>query len=82
MKPKTNIKRDILKELLEHRDANIKEAHSWSIWDIEDQLRRAKIAKEAFIFENPRHDLSIINEHISQLDESYKSKLRQESENY
>lgn len=65
-------KKDVLTELLARREANIKQAIEWPLWEIEEELERAKVAKEGFLMKNPMHDLSIIEEHISQLEESYK----------
>ena len=80
MASKTSAKRNVLAELFSNREANIKEALSWTAQDIEDQLKRAKIAKEGFLAANPMHDLSIIEEHISQLEEAFNIKSTLDSE--
>lgn len=74
MATKNSKTRDVLSELFANRESNIREALSWPTWEIEDQLKRAKTAKEGFLAENPMHDLSIIEEHISQLEQSLKVK--------
>ena len=74
MATKNSKVRDVLAELFANRESNIKEALSWPAWEIEDQLKRAKTAKVGFLAENPMHDLSIIDEHINQLEESYNIK--------
>ena len=71
-KKKDSDKKDVLADLLARREVNIKQAIEWSLWEIEEELERAKVAKESFLIKNPMHDLSIIEEHISQLEESYK----------
>lgn len=81
MATKNSKKRDVLAELFANRESNIKEALSWPAWEIEDQIKRAKTAKEGFLAENPMHDLSIIEEHINQLEESYKLKVSIEDKN-
>lgn len=71
---KGNKKRDILAELFSNRDANIKAAVNWNLWEIEDQIKSVLSAKESFLEENPDHDLRIINEHLDQLQEALKLK--------
>lgn len=78
-KKNENKKRDVLAELFAKRESNIQEATSWPAWEIEDQLKRAQTAKEGFLAANPMHDLSIIEEHISQLSESLKIKSSAET---
>lgn len=73
-------KKDVLADLLARREVNIKQATEWPLWEIEEELERAKIAKEGFLMRNPRHDLRIIEEHISQLEESYKIKSNIDAE--
>jgi hypothetical protein len=80
VKANANKKRDVLAELFEKRDSNIKTATSWPAWEIEDVLKRAQSAKEGFLMDDPMHDLSIIEEQISQLTESLKIKSAVEAD--
>jgi len=80
VKANTDKKRDVLAELFEKRDSNIKTATSWPAWEIEDVLKRAQSAKEGFLMADPMHDLSIIEEQISQLTESLKIKSAVEAD--
>ncbi len=74
VKKTENKKRDVLAELFEKRDENIKKTSQWPKWEIEDVLKRAQSAKEGFLLSNPMHDLSIIDEQINQLETSLKIK--------
>jgi hypothetical protein len=67
-------RQDVLKKLFSKREENIKNALNWNLWDIEDQLERAKTAKEGFLTKDSNYDTSIINEHIDQLTQSLKLK--------
>ena len=71
---KNEKQRDVLAELFAKRDKNIEAAQNWTIWEIEDQLKRVQAAKESFLLKNPSHDVSIVNEHIEQLSRSLKIK--------
>lgn len=73
-------KSKVLAELFQRRTVNIEEATTWPKWEIEDQLKRAQTAKEGFLSANPMHDLSIIEEHISQLTESLKIKSSKDAD--
>lgn len=75
-----NKKRDVLAELFAKRDLNVKEATAWPVWEIQEELERAEMAKVSFLAKDPMHDLSIIEEHISQLFESLKIKSTTEAE--
>lgn len=73
---KNNKKRDILEELFANRNKNIEAASQWNVWEIEEQIKSVESARESFLEENPEHDLSVINEHHSQLTEALKIKLK------
>lgn len=68
--------KSVLSDLIANRSANIQKASSWPLWELEDQLKRAQTAKLDFLETNPAHDLSIIDEHISQLEESLKLRFK------
>lgn len=74
---KNNKKRDILAELFANREKNIQAATKWNVWEIEEQIKSVESARESFLEENPEHDLSIVNEHHSQLSEALKIKLKE-----
>lgn len=74
---KNNKKRDVLAELFANRDKNIQAAAQWNVWEIEEQIKSVESARDSFLEQNPEHDLSIINEHHSQLSEALKIKLRE-----
>jgi hypothetical protein len=71
---KNEKQRDVLAELFANRDKNIESAKNWTIWEIQDQLKRVEAAKESFLLKDPNHDVSIVNEHIEQLTQSLKIK--------
>ncbi len=77
---KKSQKRDILGELFAIRDKNIEAATKWNVWEIENQIKSAISAKESFLDQNPNHDLRIINEHINQLNESLRIRLKNQFE--
>ena len=75
-KGKNEKQRDVLAELFANRDKNIEAAQNWTVWEIQDQLKRVHAAKESFLLKDPNHDVSIVNEHIEQLTHSLKIKSR------
>lgn len=80
VKKTENKKRDVLTELFEKRDENIKKTSLWPKWEIEDVLKRAQTAREGFLLANPMHDLSIVDEQINQLETSLKIKTATEAD--